>query len=73
MTTDETAKYVSIESDLSTYLDSRILEFITGSADVDGEWDAFVDTLYSMGLQDMIDLKQDAYDRAVERVNDLTA
>ena len=73
MTTDETAEYASIESDLSTYLDSKILEFITGSADVDVEWDSFVDTLYSMGLQDMIDLKQDAYDRAVERVNDLTA
>ena len=40
---------------------------------MDKEWDSFVDTLYSMGLQDMIDLKQDAYDRAVERVNDLTA
>ncbi|MBQ9269014.1 MAG: extracellular solute-binding protein [Oscillospiraceae bacterium] len=73
MTTDETAEYASIESDLSTYLDSKILEFITGSADVDEEWDSFVDILYSMGLQDMIDLKQDAYDRAMERVNDLTA
>ena len=73
MTTDETAEYASIESDLSTYLDSKILEFITGSADVDKEWDSFVDTLYAMGLQDMIDLKQDAYDRAMERVNDLTA
>ena len=73
MTTDETAEYASIESDLSTFLDSKILEFITGSTDIDKAWDSYVDTLYSMGLQDMIDLKQAAYDRAVERVNDLTA
>ncbi len=61
------------ESDLSTYTDSRVLEFITGSADIDAEFDGFVDTLYDMGLQDMIDLKQAAYDRATERVSGLTA
>lgn len=73
MTTAETTKYAATESDLSTYTDSRVLEFITGSADIDAEFDGFVDTLYDMGLQDMIDLKQAAYDRAAERVSGLAA
>jgi putative aldouronate transport system substrate-binding protein len=67
MTTEETTAYNSIESDLSTYVDSAILEFITGAVDVDAGFDSYVENLYSMGLQDMIDLKQAAYDRAMER------
>lgn len=67
MTTDESAEFSSIESDLTTYTDSRVLEFIVGSADIDKEFDEFVSTMESMGLQDMVDLKQDAYDRAMER------
>ena len=67
MTTAEAANYAAIDSEISTYADSRILEFITGAADIDAEFDAYVDTLYSMGLQDMVDIKQAAYDRAVER------
>ncbi|MDD6023172.1 MAG: extracellular solute-binding protein [Oscillospiraceae bacterium] len=71
MTIDETEEYASIESDLGTYMDSRILEFITGAADIDKEFDAYVETLYDMGLQDMIDIKQAAYDRAADRSAEL--
>ena len=73
MTTEEAAAYNSIESDLSTYTDSRVLEFITGAADIEAEFDAFVDTLYDMGLQDMVDFKQAAYDRAMQRMETFTA
>ena len=68
MSTEESSTYSSIESDMATYMDSKVLEFIVGSADIDAEFDSFVDTLYDMGLQDLIDIKQDAYDRAMERV-----
>ncbi len=73
MTTDESAEYSSIESDLSTYSETKILEFIVGSADIESEFDSFVETLYSMGLQDLIDIKQAAYDRAMERVARINA
>lgn len=73
LTTAESTEYSTIESDLSTYMDSKILEFITGTADIDAEFDAFVETLYDMGLQDMVDMKQAAYDRAAERVSGLSA
>jgi len=73
MSTEETTTYAGIESDLSTYMDSTVLEFIVGTRDIDEEFDSFVDTLYDMGLQDMIDLKQAAYDRAVARMEAFTA
>lgn len=73
MTTEESGKYTSVESDLSTYAESAILEFIVGSVDIDGGFDAYINTLHDMNLQDMIDLKQAAYDRAMDRVADFTA
>ncbi len=36
------------------------------------EFDSFVDTLYDMGLQDMIDIEQAAYDRAIARMEAFT-
>lgn len=73
MTTEETTEYNSIDSDLSTYVDSAILEFITGAVDIEKGFDSYVEKLYDMGLQDMIDIKQAAYDRAMERVEKLSA
>ena len=69
MSVEETATYAGLESDLSTYMDSVVLEFIVGSRDIDSEFDSFVDTLYDMGLQDMIEIKQAAYDRAMKRMD----
>jgi len=69
MSVDETTAYAGIESDLSTYMDSTVLEFIVGTRDIEVEFDSFVETLYDMGLQDMIDIKQAAYDRAMQRMD----
>lgn len=71
MSTEENAEYSSVSSDLGTYMDSAILEFITGSASIDDGFDAYVEKLYGMGLQTMIDLKQAAYDRAMLRAAEL--
>ena len=73
MSSEETTEYSSIESDLSTYAESTILEFIIGSRDIEEGFDEYVETLYDMGLQDMIDLKQAAYDRAMARLDAMAA
>lgn len=73
MNTEESTTYATLDVEISTYTDTRILEFITGAADIDSEFDAFKETLYGMGLQRMIDLKQDAYDRALERAGTFSA
>ena len=69
MTSDESTEYSAIEADLSTYAESEILAFITGQKEFnDAAWDEFQDTLDSMGIADMIALKQAAYDRAQEKL-----
>lgn len=71
MTTDESIAYNEIETAVSTYAETTILQFITGALDIDENYDAYEQTLFDMGLQDMIDLKQDAYDRGIARANGL--
>lgn len=36
---------------------------ITGQADLEKDWDAYITALYDMGLQDVIDVYQAALDR----------
>lgn len=37
-----------------------------GEYNFDSDWDAFVEKIESMGIQDCIDIYQDAYDRYEE-------
>lgn len=66
LTADEADEHSSTYSDINTYLQEQIAQFITGAKDMD-EWDAFVETLIDMGIEDCISLKQDAYDRYLAR------
>ena len=52
---------------------ASLLDTIVGHRDIETEFDTFVETLYDMGLQKMIDIKQAAYERAIERVAEFTA
>ncbi len=63
LTTEEQLAYNEIATDLDTYASTQILNFIMGDTPI-SEFDTFVNTLYDMGLQDMIDIYQGAYDRA---------
>ena len=64
LTTDEQSEYNSYATDLETYANSMVLKFILGDESLDN-YDAFVDQLFEMGLQEMTDLYQEAYDRAM--------
>lgn len=73
LSTVEAVSYASIASELKTYTSSIVLEFIIGTRDIDSEFENFVAQMYEMGLQEMIDLKQATYDRAMERCAPLGA
>lgn len=66
LTADESYEHSSLYSDINTYVQEYVAQFITGARDM-SEWDSFVETLYSMGIEDCIQLYQDAYDRYLER------
>ncbi len=50
-------------SDLSTYISTTILSWIHGQSELNEDtWQNYVDTCYSMNLQDIIDIYQAGYD-----------
>lgn len=61
MNTEQTTQYNTVAADICTYISENVLQFIYGQKDL-GEWDSFVDTLYSMGIETAIAAKQAAYD-----------
>lgn len=63
LTTEESGEYSRILSDLDTYAYQATLQFITGETSIDTEWDAYLDTLESLELQEISAICQTAYDR----------
>lgn len=52
-------------SDIRTYYMKMNAEFITGVTDIEVNWDAYLAELDKMGLKDVLDVYQAAYDRWV--------
>ncbi len=66
LTSEESDTYAAVFSDISTMLTENILKFITGANSMD-EYDAFRQQLVEMGLEDIVQIYQDAYDRFLAR------
>lgn len=66
LTQDENLDYSNLWSDIATYAATEVFKFVMGEYNFDSDWDNFIDTLKDMGLEDCIDIYQDAYDRYVE-------
>ena len=63
LTQDETDTYNDAWTDINAYITESTAKFITGETDVETGWDGFIKDLEKMGLQDIIDVYQAAYDR----------
>lgn len=61
-TTEETEIINSKLADVSTYIAENLVKFFVGEKDM-SEWDAFIADLDQLGLQEIIDTYQTAYDR----------
>ncbi len=66
MTTEESEEYNSLVTDIATYLQENIVNFIIGGRSLD-EFDDFVAQIEEMGIQQCIDIYQAAYERYLER------
>lgn len=65
-TTDESSELAQYETDIQTLIDETIPKLITGSMSLD-DYDTFVDNLNSCGLQEVLEIKQAAYERYMAR------
>ena len=64
LTQDETDTYNDTFTDINAYIVESTAKFITGEADIATDWDSYIKDLEKMGLQDILDVYQAAYDRA---------
>jgi len=64
--TVEENEAAGVLGDINTYVSEMVVKFIIGEESLDN-FDAYVEKLYEMGLQDAIDANQTAYERYLTR------
>lgn len=66
MTPEENSESSSIYNTMNTYIKEMALKFITGEESLDN-FDSFVSTLNDMGMERLLEIRQAAYDRFINR------
>lgn len=61
LTAEQQEIVTKIGADLGTYVQENFLQFFDGSKPLT-EWDSYVDGVYGVGMQEIIDVYQEAYD-----------
>ena len=72
LTAEESTRYAQLSSDFDTYVENTVTGWIVGQAPLDEN--AFADfkaQLVSLGLDEMTEIKQSAYDRYEEKFTTL--
>lgn len=62
-TTDESETKSELESTIQTYCEECRLKFIVGDMDIEKDWDSYVTAVENMGLDELLEIYQAAYDR----------
>ncbi|WP_274362053.1 extracellular solute-binding protein [Paenibacillus thermotolerans] len=63
LTKAENEIVANTSTDIATFKNEMRDSFITGQKDIDQEWDKYVETLRSMGIDELQQVQQSAYDR----------
>ena len=66
MTTEESDEFYAKYTDIGTYAQTELLRFVVGEDSMD-QWDNFVETCKSMGIDQCVEIYQTAYDRYASR------
>lgn len=66
LTAEENEKITNIKNDIDTYKSQMFLKYVTGVEDM-STFDSFVSKLKDMGIEEVISVYQDAYDRYMAR------
>lgn len=59
---EQSTELVKIEKTLTDYVEEMEAKFITGDADLEKEWDTYIENLESIGLKEYVKIFQTAYD-----------
>ncbi len=53
----------TLKTDIETYIKTTSAQFIIGELDIEKDWDSYLATLNQMGLEKLLGLEQQAYDK----------
>lgn len=63
-TTDENADLAMAQANINNIVDQTYAAWLTDSSrDIEAEWDAYVKSVYDIGLTQSLEIRQTAYDR----------
>lgn len=65
LTQEETEDYNDYWTDISNFIKESSARFITGEEDIETGWNTYINNLNQMGLQEVLDIYNDAYARAL--------
>lgn len=65
-TEDEQDRINTLKPDIDTYFEQMEAKFITGAESIETGWDKYIETLEGLGIDEYIEIHQDAYDRWAE-------
>ncbi len=57
------SEVATLQTNLENYIQQNSLQFITGSKNIDTDWDAYVKGLDGLGLKRYLEIQQTAYDK----------
>jgi putative aldouronate transport system substrate-binding protein len=61
-TVEQAQRLSELNTTIYNVVDTQFAAFVTGQADVEKEWDAYIEALNSNGLQELLEIYQVAYD-----------
>lgn len=74
LTSEENERYSQLYSDMETYIEETIVSWVIGQTQLnEASWSEFQAQLKSMGIEEIVQLKQAAYDRYQAKLNSLLA
>lgn len=62
-TEEESAERSQLVTDIQEYMGAVLAQFVTGDKEVDALWDEYVSNLKSYGLENLLKIEQQAYER----------
>ena len=62
-TEEEQERINAVKPDIDSYFEQMEAKFITGAESIDETWDEYVSTLEDLGIGDIVEVNQAAYDR----------
>lgn len=63
---DASTRYSELWSDINTLAATEVFKFVMGEYNFEEDWDNFINTLVDMGLDECIEIYQEAYDNYCE-------